>query len=69
MKLNVYGKRIEAVKTDNGWKVFYLGEGLKRLANDLVIPKSISEDEVIPYLADLCHEWATAKNSQVVGLR
>ncbi len=68
MKLNVYGKRIEVKKSENGWKVFYLGEGLKRLAPDLFVPDSIGEEEVINYLADICHEWASDSNSRVVVL-
>lgn len=69
MKLKVYGKKIEVIQAKKGWKVFYLGEGLKRLAPDLFIPQSIRENEVVNYLADLCHEWATEKNSQVIVIR
>ena len=66
MKLNVYGKLIEANRHNSQWIVFYLGnEGKKRLANNLHVPNNIPEEQLITYLADLCHEWATPKQNQV----
>lgn len=65
MKLNVFGRKIEVIKANTGWRVFYLGEGIKREA-DLFIPENITEAEIVGYLADLCHEWIIgAKNSKV----
>ncbi|MCP4134178.1 MAG: hypothetical protein GY754_24610 [bacterium] len=59
MKLNVYGKKIEIMKSGENWVVFYPGsEGKKRIADDIVIPPNIQQDELIEYIADLCHEWA-----------
>lgn len=69
MKLSVFGKYIEAIKKNGQWTVFYLGnEGKKRLANDIAIPASIPEDELIKYLADLLHESATDKHPAVIKL-
>ncbi len=65
MKMNVFGKRLEVVRTDRRWIVFYLGaEGLKRLADDLSIPPDLAEDRILRYLADLCHEWETPTNNR-----
>ncbi len=59
MKLDVYGRMIEVIWSNDKWKVFYLGpDGKKRLANDLVVPLSIKQNEIVNYFSDLCHEWA-----------
>ena len=39
--------------------------GKKRIAEDIVIPSEITEENVYKYLSDLCHEWATSGNSEV----
>jgi hypothetical protein len=66
MKINVYGNTIEVIKKDNYWRVFYIGpEGKKRLADDLVIPSELHKDELLEYIADLCHEWETKANNKV----
>lgn len=67
MILNVFGKEIEVLKDGSQWKTFYLGsDGKKRIARDIVIPNNLPENEVVGYVADLCHEWATAKYNEVV---
>jgi hypothetical protein len=66
MKLNVYGKIVEAIYTNNNWKLYYLGdEGKKRLANDISVPSNIKEKELVNYISDICHEWATPVNGEV----
>jgi len=60
MKFNVYGRLVSVQKTEQGWKVFFLGnDGKKRPANDIIIPSIIGQEEIEDYLSDLCHEWAT----------
>ncbi len=69
IKFNVYGKIVSVQKSDNGWKVFFLGnEGKRRPANELFIPSFISEEELEGYFSDLCHEWASDRNSDVFRL-
>lgn len=69
MKLNVFGRIIEVVRDDSRWKVFYYGnEGKKRLANDIILPPSLKKEDLVEYIADLCHEWATPSNSKVKKL-
>lgn len=59
MRLDVFGRDLEVVRDGDRWRVLYLGgEGKKRPAPELVVPAQLREDEVIGYLADLCHEWA-----------
>ena len=66
MRIDVFGTVVEASKSDAGWKVFYSGdEGVKRPATDIVIPRHVDESEVLTYLADLRHEFATPRHPKV----
>jgi hypothetical protein len=55
MKFNVFGTEIEALQGKAGWEVFYVGEGGKRPARDIVIPTQITKTELDLYLADIRH--------------
>jgi len=69
MKFDVYGRKIEIVKHDNQWRIFYLGdEGKKRMADDITIPSHLAESDLLNYLADLCHEWSREGFDRVVKL-
>lgn len=69
MRLDVFGKLVEAQFREGQWMVFYIGEeGKKRPAHDLVIPAEIREAEIPKYLADLCHEWARPGRSEVITI-
>ena len=69
MKLNLFGRRVEIIRTKGKWKAFYLGsEGKKRLAEDFMIPVHIDEDELLDYLKDLLHEWSTPLNNTIEKL-
>lgn len=66
MKLDVFGKLVEVNQRNGQWLVFYVGnEGKKRKAPDILVPNTIQEPDVINYIADLCHEWATPTNPAV----
>ena len=66
LKFDVFGRAVLVVEKDGGWKAFYLGkEGKRRAAKDITVPASISESEMVQYLDDLCHEWATDRNKSV----
>ena len=66
LRFDVFGRDVLVVETDGGWRVFYLGdEGKRRPALDITVPSSIAESEMTQYLDDLCHEWATDRNSGV----
>ena len=69
IRLNVFGKKIGAIRSDKGWSLFYLSEdGKRRSADDIVIPSFVDESQVEDYLADICHEWATNKHPDVKRL-
>ena len=40
-------------------------EGKKRPANDIVLPAHLKEADLVEYIADLCHEWASPANGVV----
>lgn len=58
LKIDVFGRHVLAEKSQNGWKIYFLsGDGKKRRADEMRVPSFVTEDEIEPYLADLCHEW------------
>lgn len=67
MKLDIFGKKeMEVVHHNGEWLAFYLGnEGKKRKAQGIIIPSSLSEQEVVEYIDDLFHELATPEKSFV----
>ena len=70
IKLDVFGKTVLAMRTSDGWSVFYLSDdGKRRPAHDIVVPDFVNESEIENFLADLCHEWATEKNKNVRRMR
>ena len=69
IKLNVYGRTILVEQSEHGWSVFYLGhEGKRRPATDIVVPHAMAAADIPQYLADLCHEWASVRHSEVKRL-
>jgi len=69
IKLNVFGYPVLIENRGGEWAAYSLGtEGKRRPADDIVIPASIGEAELVRYVADLCHEWASARHPNVVRL-
>ena len=69
IKLSVFGRPVLVEHRGGEWTASYLGpEGKRRPAEDIIIPGSIGEAELVRYVADLCHEWATARHPNVVRL-
>ena len=65
-KLDVFGKLILAIHTNDGWEMFYLNEdGKRRLATEILVPNFVKETEIENYIEDICHEWATEKHPNV----
>ena len=66
LKFDVFGRDVLIVKTESGWQAIYSGsEGKRRPARDIIVPSNIVESEMVKYLDDLCHEWATDQNNSV----
>jgi hypothetical protein len=69
MKFNAYGRKIEVVRSNEKWEVFFLGdEGKKRIAQDIFIPSDVRQKDLKNYLEDILHEWAAPENDQVIDL-
>lgn len=67
LKLDVFGRMVLIERSADAWQVYYVGgEGKRRRADDIFIPATIDETEIERYVADLCHEWATAQHPRVV---
>ncbi len=68
-RFDLFGHRVAVESVDAGWVVYYIGdEGKRRRATDIVVPPTVSDQELQTYLSDLCHEWASARNPEVVSL-
>ncbi len=66
IRLDVFGRQVLANRNKEGWQLYYLsGDGKRRAADDLVVPPFVNENEIVHYLADLCHEWETTAHSEV----
>jgi len=66
MKYSVFGRKLEIFKNQGKWKVFILGaDGKKRIANDIFIPSDMKECDLMIYLEDLLHEWATPEKDEI----
>ena len=63
---DVFGKRIRAVRTHGGWELFEIGnEGKVRRFGGGIVPPDLSEDELLSFLDDLFHEYATPIRARV----
>ena len=66
MKIDLFGREIEVRRLCDEWRVYYPGnDGVKRPASDVVIPSGVAEEALLEYLADIYHEYASAKHPDV----
>ena len=66
IKIDVFGRHVQAIKTAEGWQMYYLSsDGKRRPAENLRVPPFLTATELAAYLADLCHEWATDGHPEV----
>lgn len=66
MTFEVFGRAVVVEKRSGCWQAYYPGpDGKRRPATDIVIPSDTDEAGLEQYLADLCHEWATASHQDV----
>ena len=65
MRFDVFGRELIVERSNDGWAVFYSGEGKRLPANNIIIPSSITEEEIAGYLEDLFHEAATPSHNDV----
>ena len=69
IRFNVFGRQVLAVKSGDGWQLFYFSaDGKRRPADDLIVPPFVAASGIVSYLEDLCHEWATDRHPIVERL-
>lgn len=67
--VDVFGRMAQLVRMEGGWQLFLLGnEGKKRLVQEFAAAPSMSEAEVLDYLDDLYHEWASESHPRVMKI-
>lgn len=63
---NVFGRMMQAQRTDGRWQLFLVGaEGKKRPVPDVTVPPHLSAEELLTFLDDLYHEFATPSHPAV----
>jgi hypothetical protein len=65
LRFDVYGLELGVRRDCDRWRAYRLGEGKRRELHDLVIPADLPESELERFLADVCHEMATAARPHV----
>ncbi|MFC0682893.1 hypothetical protein ACFFGH_34125 [Lysobacter korlensis] len=65
LRLDVFGRRMAVARRGDQWQVYLLSAEGKRRPAEISIPAALSAAEVPGYLADLLHEIATPRNSEV----
>ena len=65
IKFEVFGRRIDVERTDEGWAAYVPGNDGKRRRAEIVIPSDLTADEIGQYLGDLLHEAATPRHPNV----
>ena len=63
---DVFGRMMQAQRVDGRWQLFLVGaEGKKRLVPDVSVPPHLSAEELLTFLDDLHHEFASPSHPSV----
>jgi hypothetical protein len=65
LRFDVFGRRIDVERTEEGWAAFVPGADGKRRRAQISIPPEFRADEVGRYLGDLFHESASPEHPTV----
>jgi hypothetical protein len=65
LRLDVFGTRMTAVRSNGYWLLLRLGPDGKRRPAGISIPAELSRAEIPEYLAVIFHESATSRHNQV----
>ena len=64
--LDVFGRLMQAQRTEGRWQLFLVGtEGKKRPVPDVSVPPHLSAEELLTFLDDLYHEFASPSHPSV----
>lgn len=69
-RFDVYHRfQLDVGREQNAWRVYRVGnEGKRRLDPSIVIPPSLAADQLLGFLDDLLHEYATPSHPELVAL-
>lgn len=63
---DVFGRMMQAQRVDGRWQLFLVGaEGKKRPVPDVSVPPHLSANELLTFLEDLYHEFASTSHPSV----
>ena len=65
LRFDVFGREVAVERTAGGWRPLLIGSEGKSRPADFRIPSTLGEDELLAYLDDLFHEYATAERPRV----
>lgn len=65
LRFNVFGRRIDVERTEEGWAAYVPGEDGKRRPAQIAIPADYDAEEIGRYLGDLFHEAASPAHPTV----
>jgi hypothetical protein len=69
IRFDVFGQRMAVRRRDGAWKLYALSDDGKRLGvTDALIPSDLEESELLTWLADIYHEWASPQHPDVTRL-
>jgi len=67
IKFKVFGKNMSVHRIDQQWQLFNESEiGIRSRVYDIVIPSDLTSTELLTYLDDMYHEYATDKHPTVI---
>lgn len=64
-RFDVFGREIIVDKTQNGWRALIAGQEGKHRPADFQIPSNLKQEDILGYLDDLFHEYATESRPRV----
>lgn len=69
IRFDVFGQRMAVERRDGAWKLYALSDaGKRRGVIDAPIPSDLEESELLTWLADIYHEWASPQHPDVIRL-
>ena len=70
IEFDVFGKRILALRNNGAWELFETGnEGRSRRYGGTIVPPDLSENELLTFLDDFFHAYATPRHAHVRRVR
>ena len=67
IKFNVFGTLMSVQRKDQQWLLFRESDtGIRARVYDVIIPVELKEEELLTYLDDIYHEYASERHGKVI---